>query len=112
MIDPRKKRPSTADLIDMRHASWLETLKGQEVLQGGKVIKLPVAAFGKTATVLSEREIEVLQLISFGNSTRKIADKLCLSVHTITNHRKNMVTRSRCGNISELVRVAINENLL
>ena len=113
MIDPRNKRPTTQDLMDDRHVKWLQTLRNQEMEEEGpKVVSLERYSNGKTAMVLSERELEVLQLVSFGLSSKSIADKLFLSAHTITNHRKNMLARSRCGNLAELVRVAISENLL
>ncbi len=89
----------------------METIDDQEG-NGSVIFKLPRFRFGKTATVLSERELEVLQLFSHGKSSDEIADKLNLSKHTITNHRKNMLCRSRCGNLSELVRIALKENLL
>lgn len=110
-MDARSKRPTGQDLLDQRHAAWLSTVRKQ-YNSGPVVIKLDSYPNGKTAMVLSEREIEVLQLISFGYSSRQIADKMFLSTHTITNHRKNMLSRSRCGNFAELVRVAISENLL
>lgn len=112
MNDPRTKRPTLDELKDERHQKWLRTLKSKTKPGTAKVIQMKVPAFGKTATGLSEREIEILQLISFGSSTQEIADRLCLSSHTIHNHRKNMLSRSRCGNVAELVRVAIEENLL
>ncbi len=112
MRDPRTKRPTVQDLIEVRHIEWLRSLKGHPNGGEPRVIQLESYNTGKTASVLSNRELEVLQLVSFGSSTKEIADKLHLSAHTITNHRKNMLNRSRCGNFAELVRVAINENLL
>lgn len=119
MNDPRSKRPSSSDQLDLRHQQWLETIKAVPIEMkeeheenGPVIIKLPRFRFGKTATVLSERELEVLQLISHGKSSDEIADKLNLSKYTVVNHRKNMLCRSRCGNLPELVRVALNENLL
>lgn len=106
------KRPTTDDLMVSRHAQWVKTLKPGGENGGGVVIQMTVPVHGKTATILSERELEILQLISFGHTSQEIADKLFLSPHTITNHRKNMLARSRCSNFAELVRVAINENLL
>lgn len=103
----------TEKMKAMRHEEWKRSLAYKRRAQeGGVVIKMPIPKFGKTAHILSEREIEVLQLVSFGYSSRQIAEELNLSLHTVTNHRKNMLTRSRCGNLAELVRVAINENLL
>lgn len=112
MRDPRTKRPSPEDILDMRHKEWICSLRISRETGSTVIIKLPSTNYGKTASVLSEREIEILQLISFGCSSREIAEKLFLSNHTVTNHRKNMLNRSRCGNFAELVRVAINENLL
>jgi len=103
---------NTDEMKAIRHEEWLRSLGSKRKNSEAIIIKLQVPKIGKTALVLSEREIEVLQLVSFGNSTRGIADQLFLSVHTVTNHRKNMLTRSRCGNLAELVRVAITENLL
>lgn len=40
---------------------------------------------------LSEREKEIMDLISTGNSSRKISDLLCISIHTVNNHRKNII---------------------
>jgi DNA-binding NarL/FixJ family response regulator len=111
MNDPRQKRPSTQDLMDERHVQWLRSLR-TKMRPEDQVIQLDKYVSGKTAAVLSERELEVLQFVSFGLSTVEIADRMYLSKHTITNHRKNMLARSRCGNLAELVRVAIQENLL
>ncbi len=112
MNDPRAKRPTTADLIDTRHQEWIKSLKVERKGTEPIVINLPADKWGKTAKGLSERELEVLQLVSFGCSSAKVAEKLFISTHTVTNHRKNMLSRSRCGNLAELVRVAIEENLL
>ena len=112
MRDPRAKRPTTRDLIDSRHQEWLRSLNKRNEDDEPKIIQLDSYHVGKSARLLSERELEVLQMVSFGASSKEIADKLFLSTHTVTNHRKNMLNRSGCGNLAELIRVAIEENLL
>lgn len=112
MNESRHKRPTSQDLMDKRHSQWLRSLKTGIEQNRPMVIELSRYTSGKTATVLSERELEVLQLVSFGLSTNEIAERMYLSKHTITNHRKNMLARSRCGNLAELVRIAIKESLL
>lgn len=110
-MDARSKRPTAQDLMDVRHLEWLRTTR----IEGGTtlvVIGHQSSLETKTALILSEREIEVLQLISFGYSTSQIATKMYLSAHTVTNHRKKMLTKTNCGNFAELVRLAISENLL
>lgn len=42
---------------------------------------------------LSKREKEVMELISKGNSSQKISDILCISIHTVNNHRKNIINK-------------------
>ena len=39
---------------------------------------------------LSDREREVLVLVAKGFSSKEIADKLCLSIHTVNSHRKSI----------------------
>ncbi|MGB0368965.1 MAG: response regulator transcription factor [Flavobacteriales bacterium] len=110
MKSANNSEPSVQELLNQRHSVWLKSLQNKHH-EETRVIQLnPVQ--GKTAKGLSERELEVLQMVSFGAGTKEIAEKLFLSPHTITNHRKNMLSRSGCGNLSELIRVAINESLL
>lgn len=43
---------------------------------------------------LSQREREVLVLVAQGMQNKEIADKLCISVHTVMSHRKNIVAKT------------------
>lgn len=61
---------------------------------------------------LSPREIEIIQLIAEGLSNKKIAERLFLSVHTVTTHRKNIMNKLGVNNTAGLVMFAIKENLL
>ncbi len=42
---------------------------------------------------LTSREKEILQFISEGNCSQKIADLLYISIHTVNNHRKNIIKK-------------------
>lgn len=66
----------------------------------------------KTAQILTQRELEILVQIAYGYSSKEIAEIMYLSPHTVNNHRKNMLLRSQCGNVAELVRIAMMEQLL
>lgn len=57
---------------------------------------------------LSDRELEVFELIGRGLGTRQIAGKLHLSVKTIESHRANLKEKLRAKNSTELLRHAIN----
>jgi DNA-binding NarL/FixJ family response regulator len=56
---------------------------------------------------LSDRELEIFELIGRGRSTRSIAEQLHLSIHTIETHRENIRAKLNLRNGSELVRVAV-----
>ncbi len=58
---------------------------------------------------LSRKERQVLQHIAEGLSSREIAEKLGLSVRTVSNHRANMLRKSKVKNTVELVRMAVEE---
>jgi DNA-binding NarL/FixJ family response regulator len=60
---------------------------------------------------LSDRELEVLQLIGKGQTTAQIADKLCLSVKTIETYREHLKQKLSLKSGPELVRYAIEWSL-
>lgn len=95
------------------------TYKGQKFLCG-KVVDIllrqnTVATSGKVScdgVKLSEREIEILQLISEGLANKQIADKLFISSHTVMTHRKNLMSKLKINNTASLVMYAIQQNLV
>jgi DNA-binding NarL/FixJ family response regulator len=56
---------------------------------------------------LSQRETEIVQLIAQGLTGKEIANKLFLSHHTISTHRKNILKKIRVNSTSELILYAI-----
>jgi DNA-binding NarL/FixJ family response regulator len=60
-----------------------------------------------TIDTLSDREMEVFQLIGNGFGTRQIAEKLNLSVKTIDSYREHLKLKLRLEKGSDLVRHAI-----
>lgn len=61
---------------------------------------------------LTDREVEVLKLIAQGNSSKEISEKLYLSFHTITTHRKNICRKLKVNRVSELVAFAHQNKLI
>lgn len=62
--------------------------------------------------VLTRRERQILQLIAESNSTKKIAEKLDISVKTAENHRTNLMRKLDLHDIASLTRYAINNGLI
>lgn len=61
---------------------------------------------------ISERELEILQLVAEGLTTKQIAEKLHLSFHTVMTHRKNMMAKLGINNTAGLIIYAVKENLI
>jgi len=60
---------------------------------------------------LSGREREVLQILAEGKSSRKIAERLHVSVTTVDTHRKHIMDKLGFRSIAELTKYAIREGL-
>lgn len=56
------------------------------------------------ATLLSMRELEIVELVVTGLSNHKIAQKLEISKRTVDNHISNILKKTGTGNRVELVR--------
>ena len=65
------------------------------------------AAPATPAATLTARELEVLQLVAAGRSTREIADALNRSVKTIETHKQALKTKLGAATPAELLRLAM-----
>lgn len=52
---------------------------------------------------LSKRESEILRCVSDGMESREIACKLSISFHTVNNHRRNIIKKTKSKNLVDLV---------
>ncbi len=62
--------------------------------------------------LISDREMQVLKLISSGKTVSEIADELSLSVATISTYRSRLLEKMNLKNNAELTHYAINNNLV
>lgn len=67
---------------------------------------------GCVGTSLSDREVEIIRMISDGLTNKEIADALCLSTHTVNTHRKNIMTKLGLKNTAGIVIYAFKENII
>lgn len=61
---------------------------------------------------LTNREIEILRLIQKGMLSKEIADKLCISIHTVNIHRQNLLRKLGVQNSFEAIRLGQECGLL
>jgi DNA-binding NarL/FixJ family response regulator len=69
---------------------------------------LPEGEINSRAQQLSDRELEVFQLIGDGYATHEIADHLHLSIKTVATHRENIKRKLKLKSSEELGRSAIH----
>jgi len=56
---------------------------------------------------LSERELQIVELVAAGLTNQEIAEKLEISKRTVDNHISNILTKTSTGNRVALVRWAL-----
>jgi DNA-binding NarL/FixJ family response regulator len=61
---------------------------------------------------LTDRQIQVLKLVTEGHRTREVAKRLGLSIKTVESHRTEIMKRLRTHNVVSLVRYAIRVGLI
>lgn len=61
---------------------------------------------------ITDRELDIIRLISEGLSNKLIADKLELSTHTVNTHRKNIMSKLGIPNTAGIVMFAVKNKLL
>ena len=93
----------------------------RKLAAGGAFISAEVAeqlardAHGATDALphstLSDREYQVFRMLAAGDSLTEIADRLNLSIKTISTHKARLMQKMNIGNQAELIRYAIAHKL-
>ncbi len=81
----------------------------------GELIKKVITSINKSQknnSLLTEREIEVLQLICQGQTNEQIGESLGISYDTVRWHRSNLLSKTACVNTAALVMYAIKNKLI
>jgi two-component system invasion response regulator UvrY len=106
------KESATEELIAAVH----KVLSGRKYVSASLAEKLAEGA-GITSEkpaheLLSDREMQVLQLISSGKTVSEIADEISLSVNTISTYRNRILEKLSLHNNAELTRYALDNSLV
>lgn len=91
-----------------------QATEGRTYLQpelGAKLAQAPPPAEGPPDD-LTEREVGVLRLIALGYTNAEIGEQLYLSVRTVESHRAHIQQKLRLQSRAELVRYALDHDLL
>lgn len=97
--------------VDLDLIQAVKRVAAGETVLDPKVVK-PAALKGEKNLGLTNRELEILQLIVNGKSNKEIAGDLDLSVNTVSVHRANIMEALGIHNTAELVVYAIKNGLV
>ena len=92
----------------------------RKVVEGGRYVSQALAeklAFPENherprPELLSERELQVLKRIALGKTVSEIAEKLELSVKTVSTYRARILSKMRLRNNAELTHYAIQNGIV
>ncbi|MDE5869639.1 MAG: LuxR C-terminal-related transcriptional regulator [Muribaculaceae bacterium] len=63
-------------------------------------------------SLLGEREKDIIRCVAYGKSNKEIAEELCISVHTVATHRKNISSKLGIHSTAGLTIFAIINHLV
>jgi DNA-binding NarL/FixJ family response regulator len=99
------------NILDMELVSAIERVAAGQVVIDPQVFP-PQGLKGERTCGLSQRELEILQLIVDGQSNKEIAAHLGLSANTVSVHRANIMETLGTHKTAELVVYAIRNGLV
>lgn len=118
VISHIKKDCDMIEIID----SVLETARGESFFCGKILEKISaeninvddihLKAFSCAPISISVRESEIICMIAEGCTNGVIADKLCISNHTVNTHRKNIMQKLGVKNTAGIVMYAVKAHLV
>lgn len=114
IINGANKKGPTHYVCYLEDISWMDPTNKSWNFEG---IKEDQFFFDPPETILlrkmlSKREIEILQLITAGQSSSEIGEVLHISKYTVDTHRKNMIRKLSVKNTPELILRAIEFKLV
>lgn len=96
------------------HNCILKAIEGEIVFSDEvkQIISKPEAADLRPIPRLTNKEKEIVILLSEGKSTQEIADVLFLSHFTVQTHRRNLLQKLQVKNVAELIQFSIRHRMI
>ena len=103
---------------DISHLTEVNNYRLSLIGMNGEPSYLDLLADGQSADttmpkpVFTAREISVIERVAKGMTSAEIGRELALSEFTIKNHRKRILKKAGCQNMSQLLALCITEGLI
>ena len=80
------------------------TVNAQIVNSATGEVFAPLTRYYQSESILTKRELEILNLIASGMLSKEISERLHISVHTVDTHRQHILEKLDADNSHEAVR--------
>ncbi|MBB6673606.1 response regulator [Cohnella nanjingensis] len=120
LFEALKKGASGYLMKNLNPSSWLDYLRAvalDELPLSRELAQRMLQEFavphhrGEAESLVTVREKEILAWVAQGASNKEIADRLCISEHTVKNHLKNILHKLHLQNRVQLARFAIENRM-
>ena len=108
------KGSGTGDLVEaIRRAHAGRTYIAPELAKavGADFVERVRSEESAPGNVLTNRELEVLQLVAEGGTTKSIGERLKISAKTVDTHRQNIMRKLNLRTVAELTKYAVREGI-
>ena len=68
--------------------------------------------YSATSKIISTRELEILNLLSDGLSSKEIANQLYISYDTVRTHRNNILKKTKFRTLTQAVSYCIRDGII
>ncbi len=99
-------------VVDSKEENFVEINSKKEIIKKFTKIFCQKKKFKTQNAEISEREREIIKLVALGLTNKEIADRLSLSIYTVTTHRKNISSKLGIKTISGLTIYAILNGII
>jgi len=101
----------------VKNADTREVIEGIETVYAGDIflsheVDLLIKRRSDNAVWLTDRERELLKLVSEGYTNAEIGEKIFLSPETVRGYRKNLLFKLDAKNTAVLVKIALEQKLI
>lgn len=109
-----KNRPISDVLMAIRQAADGEITMPSTMLLGllSRALQSPLGTADRQTAELSQREMEVLQLLASGKSSDGIAESLHISILTARTHIRNIIAKLGAHSRLEAVAIAVRQRII
>lgn len=107
------KNSNKADLVKA-----VKAVHNGETYYSNEILNIMLTRFQKQTRqaeakqLLTDRELEILQLVAEELTSEKIGEKLFISPRTVETHRKNIIAKTNCSTVIGMIKFGVEHGIV